>query len=211
MAGRRLFGYQPRLSRAGRFRSLGDGQVDFSGIFSRSRRTTRFVGGMLEGNMLPQASRGRRARGGAPLHREPHHPGDGEGLRRFRRRRDGRGAGPTFPGDRLRSFAWSRDAATAARPAASGSAWWEAGGRLHRRRAPHRGAAGRTLRAPGGGAVLDAREGSALGAALGLDPTRSYGDFREMARRERRRKDGIEAVAIVTRRTTCMRPWPRPS
>jgi sugar phosphate isomerase/epimerase len=28
-------GYQPWLRRAGRFRSLGDGQVDFSGIFSR--------------------------------------------------------------------------------------------------------------------------------------------------------------------------------
>ena len=28
-------GYQPWLSRAGRFRSLGDGQVDFRGIFSR--------------------------------------------------------------------------------------------------------------------------------------------------------------------------------
>jgi sugar phosphate isomerase/epimerase len=28
-------GYQPWLSRAGRFRSLGDGQVDFGGIFSR--------------------------------------------------------------------------------------------------------------------------------------------------------------------------------
>lgn len=28
-------GYQPWINRAGRFRSLGDGQVDFSGIFSR--------------------------------------------------------------------------------------------------------------------------------------------------------------------------------
>ena len=28
-------GYQPWLNRAGRFRSLGDGQVDFAGIFSR--------------------------------------------------------------------------------------------------------------------------------------------------------------------------------
>ena len=28
-------GYQPWLKRAGRFRSLGDGQVDFSGVFSR--------------------------------------------------------------------------------------------------------------------------------------------------------------------------------
>jgi predicted dehydrogenase len=36
------------------------------------------------------------------------------------------------------------------------------------------------------------------GEALGLDPGRAYGDFREMARREARRKDGVEAVAIVT-------------
>lgn len=36
------------------------------------------------------------------------------------------------------------------------------------------------------------------GRALGLDPARSYDDFAEMARREARRKDGIEAVAIVT-------------
>jgi predicted dehydrogenase len=36
------------------------------------------------------------------------------------------------------------------------------------------------------------------GAALGLDPRRTYADFEEMARRERRLKDGIEAVAIVT-------------
>jgi len=31
-------GYQPWIARAGRFRSLGDGQVDFSGIFSRLAR-----------------------------------------------------------------------------------------------------------------------------------------------------------------------------
>ncbi len=36
------------------------------------------------------------------------------------------------------------------------------------------------------------------GAALGLDPARTYADFRDMARREKRRRDGIEAVAIVT-------------
>ena len=36
------------------------------------------------------------------------------------------------------------------------------------------------------------------GAALGLDPNRTYADFREMARREARLNDGIEAVAIVT-------------
>ena len=36
------------------------------------------------------------------------------------------------------------------------------------------------------------------GAALGLDPKRTYGDFKEMAAREAHLKDGIEAVAIVT-------------
>lgn len=35
-------------------------------------------------------------------------------------------------------------------------------------------------------------------AALGLAPDRSYGSFAEMAKREARLKDGIEAVAIVT-------------
>lgn len=38
----------------------------------------------------------------------------------------------------------------------------------------------------------------ASGAELGLDPARCYADFRAMAQRESRRKDGIEAVAIVT-------------
>ena len=36
------------------------------------------------------------------------------------------------------------------------------------------------------------------GEALGLAPDRIYGDFREMAIREKRIKGGIEAVAIVT-------------
>jgi predicted dehydrogenase len=36
------------------------------------------------------------------------------------------------------------------------------------------------------------------GAALGLDPGRTYADFKTMAIRESRLKDGIEAVAIVT-------------
>jgi predicted dehydrogenase len=38
----------------------------------------------------------------------------------------------------------------------------------------------------------------ASGAALGLAPARTYDDFTAMAQRESRRKDGIEAVAIVT-------------
>ncbi len=38
----------------------------------------------------------------------------------------------------------------------------------------------------------------ASGAELGLDPGRVYDDYRQMASREARRKDGIRAVAIVT-------------
>ncbi len=38
----------------------------------------------------------------------------------------------------------------------------------------------------------------ASGADLGLDPARCYESFAEMASREARKKDGIEAVAIVT-------------
>jgi predicted dehydrogenase len=39
---------------------------------------------------------------------------------------------------------------------------------------------------------------AASGADLGVDPKRSYASFADMATREARRKDGIEAVAIVT-------------
>lgn len=43
-----------------------------------------------------------------------------------------------------------------------------------------------------------AEKAQASGAALGLDPARTYDDFKAMAIREARLKDGIEAVAIVT-------------
>ena len=39
---------------------------------------------------------------------------------------------------------------------------------------------------------------AASGADLGVDPKRTYASFADMAAREARRKDGIEAVAIVT-------------
>ena len=49
------------------------------------------------------------------------------------------------------------------------------------------------------GALASTPEKSkASGVELGLDPARCYGDFAEMAKREARRKDGIDAVAIVT-------------
>lgn len=43
-----------------------------------------------------------------------------------------------------------------------------------------------------------AEKAQASGAALGLDPARTYDDFRQMAIREARLKNGIEAVSIVT-------------
>ncbi|RUX31879.1 Gfo/Idh/MocA family oxidoreductase, partial [Mesorhizobium sp. M4A.F.Ca.ET.050.02.1.1] len=49
------------------------------------------------------------------------------------------------------------------------------------------------------GALSSTQERSiASGCELGLDPSRTYGSYREMAIREARLKDGIEAVSIVT-------------
>ncbi|MCT7373834.1 Gfo/Idh/MocA family protein [Chelativorans salis] len=44
----------------------------------------------------------------------------------------------------------------------------------------------------------DPERAKASAAELGLDPERSYGSFEEMAQKEGARKDGIEAVSIVT-------------
>jgi len=49
------------------------------------------------------------------------------------------------------------------------------------------------------GAFSSTEEKSLASAAdLGIDPKRAYGDYRQMAMREGRLRDGIEAVAIVT-------------
>ncbi|MGB3503321.1 MAG: Gfo/Idh/MocA family oxidoreductase [Mesorhizobium sp.] len=44
----------------------------------------------------------------------------------------------------------------------------------------------------------DAERAKASAAEIGLDPSRSYGSFQEMAKAEAARADGIEAVSIVT-------------
>ncbi len=49
-----------------------------------------------------------------------------------------------------------------------------------------------------GALSADAENARASGADLGLAPDRVYSDFREMAAREAKRPDGVEAVAIVT-------------
>ena len=42
----------------------------------------------------------------------------------------------------------------------------------------------------------------ALGEELGLDPERCYADYREMARAEAQREDGIDFVVVVTPNVT---------
>lgn len=44
----------------------------------------------------------------------------------------------------------------------------------------------------------DAARAHASAAEIGIDPSRSYGSFEEMAEAESKREDGIEAVSIVT-------------
>ena len=79
-------GYQDWIDRPGRFRSLGDGQIDFRTIFSKlAQYDYSGLGGARMG-MLSEASRGWRARG-RRVHRRPHHPRDRSGVRRLCRRR----------------------------------------------------------------------------------------------------------------------------
>ena len=84
-------GYQPGINRAGRFRSLGDGQVDFKAIFSKMAQYGYDGWAVLEVGVLLEASRA-GGRGGRAVHSRSHHQGDGEGVRRLRRRGFGCGA-----------------------------------------------------------------------------------------------------------------------
>src|SRR5882724_168955 len=49
-----------------------------------------------------------------------------------------------------------------------------------------------------GALSADAKRARASGEGLGLAPDRIYSDYREMAKAEAKRDDGIEAVSIVT-------------
>jgi predicted dehydrogenase len=64
----------------------------------------------------------------------------------------------------------------------------------------HRGAAEMDgwFRITAGVHSSDPARARAAGIAFGLDPARSYGDVHEMLEAERRRPDGIDAVAIMT-------------
>ena len=93
-------GFQSWVNRAGRFRSLGDGQVDFAvDLLEADAIRLRRLGGAGMG-MLHQGQRAGRGRGRA-VHRAAHHPDRRARLRRFRRERRRSRRQPQPAGDRL--------------------------------------------------------------------------------------------------------------
>ena len=79
-------GFQSWVDRAGRFRSLGDGQVDFGAIFSKMAAYDFPGWAVLEWECcLKHPEDG--AREGRDVHRRPHHPRGRSCVRRLRRRR----------------------------------------------------------------------------------------------------------------------------
>ena len=67
-------------------------------------------------------------------------------------------------------------------------------GRMHRGAAEYDG----WWRAVAGVFSSDAARSKSAGAAMGFDPTRSYGTVPDMLAQEKKRADGIDAVAIMT-------------
>src|SRR5262245_42909799 len=166
--------------------------------------------------MLPEAP-GRRCGGGRALHPEPHHPRDGEGVRRLCRWKNGQEAAQVHDGDLTpsgtvsaaerspsnelnRSMTMAIEGSKSERKDGAIRYGMVGGGQGAFIGAVHRIAA----RLDGefdlvaGALSADPERAKASAAELGLDPERSYGSFQEMAKAEAKRPDGIEAVAIVT-------------
>ena len=193
----RLFRLSPWVERAGRFRSLGDGQVDFGAVFSKLTAYDFDGWAVVEWECALK------------------HPEDGarEGaefvkahiIRVTEKAFDDFAAGGTDEAANRRSSASARESHREQRderqqarphPPRHGR---RRQGRLHRRGASHRGAHRRRVRAGRRRALVDAGKGAGLGPRPSASPPdRIYDDFATMAKREARRKNGIEAVAIVT-------------
>ncbi len=77
-------GYQGWVNRAGRFRSLGDGQVDFGGdFFQDGSRTISTAGPLSNGNAALKHPGRRRPLKERNFVRASYHSRDGEGVRRL--------------------------------------------------------------------------------------------------------------------------------
>ena len=79
-------GYKGWVERAGRDRSLGDGQVNFKAIFSKLAAYDFAGWAVYEWECPLQHPEGRGAQG-RQVHRRPHHRSDGPRFRRLRRDR----------------------------------------------------------------------------------------------------------------------------
>ena len=155
-------GYKGWLERAGRDRSLGWGQVDFKGVFSRLAAHDFAGWGRLRVGMLPRTSRG-RGEERRKIHRRSHHRGDRPRLRRLRRNPCRCGDQPRAP--RHQGLTGVVHATGDGGPGRRLRYGMVGGGprRLHRRGASLRGAARRPLRAGGGGALGAPGECAAVG------------------------------------------------
>ena len=85
--------FQPWVNRAGRFRSLGDGQVEFGAIFSRLSQYKFDGWAVLEWECCLQGQRARRG-GRRTIYRGSHHPGCQPRFRRLRGQRHRPGGQP---------------------------------------------------------------------------------------------------------------------
>ena len=166
------------VERAGRFRSPGDGQVDFGAVFSKLAAHDFDGWAVVEWECaLKHPEDG--AREGAEFVRAAHHPRDREGLRRLRRRRHRRGGEP--PDARAAAGTTGRmeddGTETAAHPARHGR---RRQGRLHRRGAPDRRADRRPVRTGRRRAARRRRRSAReSGAALGLAEDRDLRRLRD--------------------------------
>ena len=75
-------GYQSWLNRAGRFRSLGDGQVDFNAVFSKMAQYDFPGWAVLEWECALQKPGGRRPRRGR-VHQKSYYPRNRQSFRRL--------------------------------------------------------------------------------------------------------------------------------
>ena len=176
-------GYQSWVDRAGRFRSLGDGQVNFRGIFSKLAQYGFDGWAVLEWECaIKSAEQG--AREGAPFIRDHLIEVTGKGVRRLRRRGHGRCSEPSHARAGLKPCA---------RTIACVSAWSAAARARSSARCTASPRGWMTLiRLVCGALSSDAERARNSGAELGLDPARSYGSYAEMfaAERNARRRHG---------------------
>ena len=191
-------GYQSWIDRAGRFRSLGDGQVDFGAIFSKLAAMDFDGWAVVEWECcLKHPEDG--AREGAAFVRDHIIRVTDKAFDDF--------AGPE-PTRRPTGACWefraarrwrSKVPAKGRRRVPSGSAWSAAAATLSSAQStasrPGSMAATNSWRAP---CPRRRRRRARPVATSGLAEDRIYDDFDAMAKREARLKDGIEAVSIVT-------------